>query len=60
MGKKTIDELKVKELIEKGLKDSEIAKELKCSKDGIYLVRKRNNYLRDSFSTSKSTFSSLL
>jgi hypothetical protein len=48
-----IDKNIVEELVNKGLKDSEISKILKCSEIGVYFCRKRNNINRPSFSISK-------
>jgi DNA-binding CsgD family transcriptional regulator len=51
---KTIDETKVLELVNNGLKDREIAVQLSASIDGIYSVRKRLGLERKSFCTAKT------
>lgn len=51
---KTIDEAKVLELVNKGLRDQEIATLLNISLGGIYVVRKRLGINRKSFSIAKT------
>ncbi len=54
MGKIKIKREKLIELVEKGLKDSEIANILNVKTIGVYCARKRYNIIRDSYSTNKA------